>query len=315
MQDEARPLILAAHAALVADGVIEPLSEQAGDVRLWLDCEIASLVENRFFDRLDPRAFTRELREQWEPRATSNGERLNDPHAHAWYTVPYWITEGGERLGTIGLSTTCMGATLVTISSLYVMPDRRGLGIAKRALRRARDAVCARGARGLRVPTHWSWQPAVRFYLGLGMWVANWKHTLVFGWRGDLPEHRVLVGEREARFEIVRDGRAVHLITASRDGDRLAWRESPRMKELLRDDISIYHLGVGTFALALAVHGFPLVRSAAHWGRRRESSDLGYPEGLAYKIEIFEAIDRKNGFEIQAPRIPGLSYRDYDDID
>ena len=315
MPDEARKQILAAHAALVAEGVIEPLSEDAGDVRSWLDCEIASLVENRFFERLDPPTFTRELRDHWEPRATSNGERLGDPHAHAWYTVPYWLTDGGERLGTIGLSTTCMGASLVTVSSLYVMPSHRGRGVARRALLRARDTVRAHGSRGLRVPTHWSWQPAVRFYLGLGMWIANWKHSLVFAWRDDLPEHRVEVGDHEARFGIVRDGRATHLITATRDGDRLGWLESPRMKELLREDTSIYHNGVGTFAIGLALQGFPLVRSTERWEKRRDSSDLGHSEGLAYKIEIFEAIDRKNGFEVRAPRIPGLSYPDYDDID
>lgn len=314
MLDEERQ-IHAAHAALVAEGVIEPLSMDAGDTRLWLDCEIASLVENRFFEQLDPRTFTRELRDHWEPRATSNGERLGSPHAYAWYTVPYWLTDGGDRLGTIGLSTGFMGARLVTVSSLYVLPPHRGSGVARRALRRARDAVRAHGARGLRVPTHWTWQPAVRFYLGLGLWIANWKHSLVFAWREDLPEHRVDIDDHEARFGIVRDGRTAHLLTATRDGDRLGWTESPRMNELMNEDLDVAHHGVATFAIGLAVHGFPLVRSAERWEKRHESSELGDPEGLAHKIEIFEAIDRGNGFEVRTPRIPGISYRDYDDID
>jgi hypothetical protein len=33
------------------------------------------------------------------------------------------------------------------------------------------------------------------------------------------------------------------------------------------------------------------------------------------KIEIFEAIDRRHGFEVRTPRLPGLTYRDFDDID
>jgi hypothetical protein len=42
---------------------------------------------------------------------------------------------------------------------------------------------------------------------------------------------------------------------------------------------------------------------------------MGEPEGLAYKIEIFEAIDRRHGFIVRTPRIPGLRYRDLDAID
>ena len=38
-------------------------------------------------------------------------------------------------------------------------------------------------------------------------------------------------------------------------------------------------------------------------------------QGLAYKIEIFEAVDRQRGFEVSTPRIPGLRYRDLDEID
>jgi hypothetical protein len=30
---------------------------------------------------------------------------------------------------------------------------------------------------------------------------------------------------------------------------------------------------------------------------------------LAYKIELFEAEDRKSGYDVRTPRIPGLAYR------
>jgi len=42
---------------------------------------------------------------------------------------------------------------------------------------------------------------------------------------------------------------------------------------------------------------------------------MGQPEGLAYKIEIFEAIDHRHGFTVRTPRIRGLRYRDLDEID
>jgi hypothetical protein len=71
----------------------------------------------------------------------------------------------------------------------------------------------------------------------------------------------------------------------------------------------------GTFALHLALAGWPLVRSEEAWERRHSWSDSGEPEGLAYKIEIFEAIFRERGFEIRTPRLPGLKYRDLDGIE
>ena len=51
------------------------------------------------------------------------------------------------------------------------------------------------------------------------------------------------------------------------------------------------------------------------WEHRHYWSDSGEPEGLAYKIEIFEAIFRERGFEIRTPRLPGLKYRDLDEIE
>lgn len=317
--DDERASILAAHAALVAEGVLEPLSRDHAESRLWLDCELASLVENRFFEALDPLALTPAERDRWERCATSD-EPLSSPHGHDWYRIPYWIRDGGERAGTIALATSYMGARLVTVSSLYVLPSHRRRGVATRALRRAQAAVCAHAAgrgehassralSGLRVPAYWTWQSAVRFYLDLGLWVSNWKHSLVFAWRDDLPPFRVEASEREARFSVVRDGIAAPLIVAERDGERLGWRQVGEDPPALRGPAS------QTFAVALAVRGFPLLRSPEAWAQRHASCDGGEPEGLAYKIEVFEAWDRKSGFLIRTPRIPGLAYREWDVID
>jgi hypothetical protein len=62
-----------------------------------------------------------------------------------------------------------------------------------------------------------------------------------------------------------------------------------------------------TLALALALHGFPLVRSRAEWDRSY-FADAGAPEALAYKITIWEAWARKRGWRVETPRIPGLAY-------
>ncbi len=273
---------------------------------------LSSLVENRFFERVDPREMTPEIRARWEPRATSD-EPLSSPHGHDWYRIPYWIRDGFDRAGTIALATSAMDARLVTVSSLYTLPSHRRRGVAARVLARAYAAVTAAGLGGLRVPAYWTWQPAVRFYLGLGMWIASWKHSLVFCRRPGQPEHRIEVDDArgEARFSVVRDGRLVPVLTATRQGDRLGWAEHASLSDLLREG----HRAGETFAVALATRGFPLIRSSAAWAERHRSSDAGDPEGLAYKIELWEAWDGRSGHVVRTPRIPGIAYRAWDEID
>ena len=298
--------IQAAHQALIARGVIEPLSRDERQTRRWLDCELASLVENRFFTSLDPRRIDDEERARWEPRATSD-EPLSSPHGHRFYRRVYWMLDEGERAGTFGLGTMYLGIGLLTVSSLYTLPSRRRRGAASRVLGEAERAVIASGGRGLRVTTHWTWQPAVRFYLGLGMWALGWKHSLVFTPRQDLPRFIVDVREREARFSVEREGSIHPLIIATRDGERLGWTELPGMSGELRLRAR------ETFAVALATHGFPLIRSPAAWDDRHRSCDGGDPEGLAHKIALWEAWEKQQGHEVRTPRIPGLAYPAWDE--
>lgn len=313
-QDE-QQRIVDAHAALVAEGILVPVSDARSEARLWMDCELASFVENRFFEPLDPRAFDAALRARWKPLALCRGEYLADPHRLDRYQRAYWIVENKERVGTIALDLGLMGTGFVTVASLYLFPTHRGRGIASRVLQHARDAVCRSGSRGLRVPTWWSWQHTVRFYLNLGMWVANWKHSLVFRYVKDLPAWRIDASEQEARFCVVQGGVAEELIRATREGERLGWTELPAFQERRRRGPDSFQEAIETFALGLAVRGFPLIRSEEAWENRHRHAEGGDVEGLAYKIEIFEAIDRRYGFKLRTPRIPGLPYRDYDDID
>ncbi len=300
------------HADLVGEGTLAPLSGDGGDARLWVDCEIASCVENRFFETLDPRSFEASDRERWKERTLAEGEFFEDPPGGRGYTAPYWLLDGGVRAGTVALDTMGFHPPYVTVSSLYVLPDLRGRGIAGRFLKRLRALVTRNGGWGVRVPTHWTWQAAVRFYMGLGMWVVSWKRHLVFGWYRDLPRRILEVGEEEARFAVIPKHKTHTRILATRSGERLDWRETRAHSRA--DDFSVHVYGGATFSLALAVAGWPLIRSDEAWERRHDSCDIGGPEGLAYKIEIFEALDREEGFVIRTPRIPGLLYRDFDAI-
>lgn len=222
-----------------------------------------------------------------------------------------WILDDGRRAGTIAFWNTAIGDGFIQVSSLYVFPDLRGRGIAGRLLRVARDAACDRELRGLWVPTHWSWQPAIRFYLDRGMWVRSWKHSLVLIETRDLPSWRLDVEGDRALFIISAEGGEKVLIRATRRGDFLEWVEEPGLDA----DWEIHSLATGTLALALAIRGWPLVRSEEQWAKRWNWSDFGQPEGLAAKIEVFEAVDRRDGFEVRTPRIARIPYRALDEIE
>jgi GNAT superfamily N-acetyltransferase len=202
------------------------------------------------------------------------------------------------------------GLDLISISSLYVDPAVRRRNIARHALEAVFGAAIANGAGGIRLDTNWTWQPSVRFYARIGMWVWMWKHNLVLTWQPELPPYRVEIGTSQAHFLIEQDGQWRSVVTARHLGDRLGWEPH----DLEGQSRAVLRCIPGTFALHLALAGWPLIRSEETWARRHDWSDAGEPEGLAYKIEIFEAVDRQRGFEVHTPRIPGLQYRDLDEI-
>ncbi len=297
---------------LVSEGIVAPLSRDPSETRAWLDWELASLVEGTVHVELDVPSLSEEERGDRERRVTWRGRGLRSPHGE--FRRAAWLLEDGERVGTIALDSACLGS-LFSISSLYVRPTRRRRGIAGRALRSTHAAVIVHGGSGIRLAANWCWLRAVRFYVGLGMWVWNWKHSLVFAWLADLPPHRVEIEGDHARFAVLAGEEWRDLLAAERCGDRLSWRELPAYGLLRDPPTEALWLAPGTFALQLALEAWPLVRSAEHWDQRHGWSDAGEPEGLAYKIEIFEAIDRQQGFDVCTPRIPGLLYPDYADID
>ncbi len=293
---------------LVNEGVIEPLSTDEEDTRSWNLWELASLVEGHCHLQLDVARLSEDERLAQERRVTFDGRPLASPHGE--YRLPFWLLGGGRRAGTIAIATMSSGLDLISISSLYVAPEVRRRNIGRRALEAVFRAATANGAGGIRLDANWTWQPAVRFYARIGMWVWMWKHDLVFTWQPELPPYRVEIGGSEARFLIEQDGRWHTVVSAQRLGDRLGWSS----ENLPRQPIEMSHCVPGTFALHLALAGWPLVRSEENWERRYHWSDAGEPEGLAYKIEIFEALCRQRGFDVRTPRIPGIQYRDLEEI-
>ena len=67
----------------------------------------------------------------------------------------------------------------------------------------------------------------------------------------------------------------------------------------------------GTFALALALAGWPLYQKeeskAKYW-----LGDGGNAEGLAPRIRWYEALARHRGWVVETPRVPGIDYQSYE---
>lgn len=288
-------------ARLLAEPAFAPVGPATAEQQLWVDCDLASLAENRLPLSPDPRRFRDDERAELLRRATGD-ERLLRPEEDDFRDA-FWLVDAEERVGTFAVQRLLVGRLLLPISSLYLFPGHRRRGLGRRAVRRAHEAALAAGLRGLSIGTHWTWQPAVRFYLALGCWVASWKHSLVFSTDADLPERRIEVAGDRARLSIRGDDGWTTLIDAERRGDRLGWREHGE-----RDGYPMFEAG-SLLAVALAVRGWPLIRGEDAWQAQLDLgfSDIGGPEGLALEIRRFEAWDREHGWRVETPRIPGLA--------
>jgi hypothetical protein len=206
-----------------------------------------------------------------------------------------------------------MGAGALRLSSLYVHPVARRRGIASAVLSMVYDACRAEGLHGFRLDTHWTWQRTVRYYLGQALWVTPWKHALGFARLSYLPRYEVLENGGELTFLIAdsegpgagcTDGGStamVPLLVAGNAGGRLRLREPERYRRM-RDERDVVRLYArSTLALHLAVRGWPLVRGEEEWSEAAWSCDIGEPEGLAYKIGIFERVAREEGWRVESP--------------
>lgn len=290
---------------LVEGGVLAPITDRDADAQLWMDCDLCSFVENRCHHRLEPTSVTPDDRALWMRRALAHDERLWEPR-RSRFTAAFWLIDHGVRAGTLALSKAMSIHQFLPISSLYVFSTHRGTGLAYRALRAVDRAAASAGLSGIRVGTYWTWQTAVqRYLLRYGMWAWMFKRSIDFVW-ADLPAHRIAIDDHSAQFAVEHGGRRIELLTAARDGEVLIWNEAPEMDSDELSDIVQFHAR-STFAVALAVHGWPLLRAGDDIDEAA-CYDAGGPDVLAYKIGVFEALDRGNSFDVRTPRIPGLPY-------
>jgi hypothetical protein len=229
-----------------------PLSADPGEIWLWQNHDLASLLENRLNLRKDPVALTDEDRANLGPRVTASslGFRL-EPAAT---DCAFWILDGARRrVGTVALAHARPQDAFLELSSLYIVPSARERGSASRALAALHATALKSGFSGTRLVTEWSWQRAVRFYLGRSMWVWGWRRALEFILHRDLPVFRVEADGERARFVLGEADSRAPLIEARRTNGQLEWRASEHADDRVRA------LAPGTFALALAARGWPIV--------------------------------------------------------
>ncbi len=277
--------------------VVDPTSQRETDA--WTACDLASMVEGCFRHTLDPWTLSDGERQHWLDRLGDSYE-VPDPALDRAFLRYLWLLDEGERVGTMALPLSAIGRIDLPLWSLYVHPVRRRRGIAAAALKATHDAARTARLRSIHIETHWIWQRSVRFYLGQRMWVEGWKRALSFVWPPDLPRYDVM--EDETRIVLtVHDGEP--WLSATRDGDRLVLDENGALSS--RYGWIYAH---ATMATLLATRGWPLIRLAEDWANRNRSVDVGRTEGLALKIQIFEALAHEWGWEVETPRIPGLTY-------
>jgi GNAT superfamily N-acetyltransferase len=294
-------------ADLIVRGMLQPLRLGGVDERAWMDCDLASMAENRIGDNTPPGELTDALRERWHQRAMT--EPLWSASRRSKYERLYWLQRDGQRVGTLGLSAGVADSAWVRVASLYVQREHRGQGTARTVLGELRSALQREGL-GVRLETNWTWQPALRMYLRMGMWVHMWKRELVLRWDVSTPAPILEFDGDRASLSVELDGTRTMLAQASREGERLVLGECPPSDhpevEELRWSAS------STFVLGLAMHGWPMVRSPKDWDRSR-IADAGPPEALAYRITLWEAWSHTQGWTVDTPRIPGLDYPTWDE--
>ncbi|MBI4820975.1 MAG: GNAT family N-acetyltransferase [Deltaproteobacteria bacterium] len=298
------------HAELLASGLLERVSLGGADERLWADCALASMAENRLGDRTDPRSIDEARREQWRLRATDSDQW--PPSERVSIQSCYWLLRGGRRVGTIAIDDSTLGATALHLGDLYVFPTDRGLGVTRAALGQLRDALGRRGM-SLRLHADWTWQRSTRLYVRMGMWLRMWKRGLQFDWRANVPPPIFGIHRAEARLSAIVGGAEVVLQRATRAGDML---ELEYQEPSFGPESPLYeasHYSASTLALGLALAGWPLLRSTH--SELSRYADAGPPEALARKIVVWEAYDRSLGWRVETPRIPGLSYPTWEELE
>ncbi|MER7765511.1 GNAT family N-acetyltransferase [Kitasatospora sp. NPDC096140] len=260
-----------------------------GDERRFALWDLASLVEGELGELVDPDGLAPPAERGWRERLGESGREWPGGEL---YRRRYWIRgDGGAVVGTVAVDNWTKGPGQLAVSSLYVSPAARGSGLAAAALDEVYAAATAEGLPGFRLEAHWSWQPAVRYYLRRGLWVVGWKRSLSLARMPQLPAYRVR--EQDGRLLLLVADRLrdwVPILTAGREG---RWLRLDETADYRGADGWVHDYARSTLALHLALAGFPMVRGPQWWAEAWRWCDVGEPEGLAYRIEEFERAARR----------------------
>lgn len=318
MEDD---LALRVHERLAACPGLRPVGQAEGHrFGRW---DLVSLAEGALGECTDPDSLTTSHEKRLRVRLGASGREYehNDD-----YCRRYWIGDmteddhGGRAarglgrprgpLGTIAVDTWPSGVGSLRVSSLYVHPVARRRGLASSTLDTVYEACRAENLNGFRLDTCWTWQRSVRYYLNRGLWVTSWKHALGLARLSYLPPYEVRENGGELTFLVAgsdggaRDSRTpgamVPLLVADAVDGRLRLRETEQYARMREELDSVRYYARSTLALHLAVRGLPLVRGEEEWAEALAGRwcDIGDPEGLARKIEIFEGVARDDGWRL-----------------
>ena len=280
---------------LASDPCLQPLA--AADVEPYGLFELADAVAVRCGASIDPEELRDvELRAQWTTRALE-GEALSEPFSAA--RVPYWIVEGGERIGTIAFALLPAALPSIEISSVYVRPRYRRRGWASRVLRMFKDAAFEQGFQRATLQVEWNNQDALQFYCAQGMWVAGWKNAIEMYFAKDQPRWQIELEDDEARFKF--RGRVAAV--ARNRGPYLEWSMKKAADKQLKWPLE------QTAAVQLALLGWPVIRSSKLWQEqvRKGWSDSGPFEGFALRLRQFERHIRRKGWNLPPERNPSFA--------
>ncbi|MEH0422427.1 GNAT family N-acetyltransferase [Streptomyces sp. B21-083] len=306
MEDD---LALRVHERLTAGPGLRPVGAAEGHrFGLW---DLASLAEGALGECADPDSFTASHEKRLRLRLGATGREYahnDDYRRRYWIRDPTEHREGGRPrgpLGTVAVDTWPSGVGSLRVSSLYVHPVARRRGLASSTLDTVYEACRAEGLHGFRLDTCWTWQRSVRYYLNRGLWVTSWKHALGLARLSYLPRYEVRETEGELTFlvadpEACAPGVTVPLLVADTRDGRLRLRETEQYART-RDELNaVRYYARSTLALHLAVRGLPLVRGEEEWAEALAGRwcDIGDPEGLARKIDVFEQVARDDGWRL-----------------
>src|SRR5262245_23246501 len=121
------------HEELCRAGLLVPVAFGGEEELSWVDCELASLAENRLGDLTPPHKLDAARRVDWITRATTE-KNIVLPRSRRDRQACYWLFDGSERIGTIALSMDTLGNNRVRLSSLYILPSHRGRGLGRRVM-------------------------------------------------------------------------------------------------------------------------------------------------------------------------------------